>query len=234
MDYRYILFDLDGTLTQSGPGIMNSVRYALKKMGFPELPEETLRKFVGPPLADSMMRYSRMTREQAAQAIVCYREYYTAKGMFENTLYPGVEKMLRDLKEGGRVLALSTSKPELFAGQILEHFHISAYFTAVCGASMDEKRVEKAEIIACTLEALGIGGREKQDVLMVGDREHDVFGARQNRLDCLGVLYGYGSRAELAEAGARYIAQTAQDAARMILSADGAPAAGCKTPADPV
>lgn len=219
MNYKYILFDLDGTITESGPGIMNSVRYALEKMGFPTLPEETLRKFIGPPLAESMMRYSDMTGEQAAQAIVCYREHYTKKGIFENALYPGVETMLRELKENGKILALSTSKPELYAKQILAHFQVESYFSAVCGASMDEKRVEKAEIIACTLDELGLAEAQKREVLMVGDREHDVLGARKNGLDCLGVLYGYGSRRELEDAGARFIAASAQEAARMILSA---------------
>ncbi|EET61603.1 haloacid dehalogenase-like hydrolase [Marvinbryantia formatexigens DSM 14469] len=218
MHYQYILFDLDGTITESGPGIMNSVRYAVQKMGFPELPKETLRKFVGPPLADSMQKYCGMTPAEAKEGIACYREYYTSKGIFENSLYPGVEDMLKRLQKGGKILALATSKPEQFAKQILEYFHIDDCFTVVCGASMDEKLVEKAAIITCALQALGIDEAQKKDVLMVGDREHDVLGAKANGLDALGVLYGYGNLAELKDAGAAYIARTAEEAADMILA----------------
>ncbi len=217
MHYQYILFDLDGTITESGPGIMNSVRYAVQKMDFPALPEETLRKFVGPPLADSMQKYCGMSPEEAKKAITCYREYYTSKGIFENSLYPGVRDMLKTLKENGRVLALATSKPEVFAKQILEYFHIDTCFDVVCGASLDEKLVEKAAIITYALQSLGIDEAHKKDVLMVGDREHDVLGAKENGLDALGVLYGYGDLAELQHAGAAYIAQTAEEATDMIL-----------------
>ncbi len=217
MQYSYLLFDLDGTLTQSGPGITNSVRYALRKMGARELPQETLEKFVGPPLADSFMRFAGMTQEQAKRAISCYREYYASKGIFENSVYPGVEAMLQALRDGGKVLALATSKPELFAGQILAHFHLTDYFSAVCGAAMDEKRVNKEEVIRYTLDALKITEAEKPYALMIGDREHDVLGAAQNGLDCLGVLYGYGSRGELEKAGARKIAATAREVAEMVL-----------------
>ncbi len=218
MHYSYILFDLDGTITESGPGIMNSVRYALDKMQFPPLPEDMLRRFVGPPLAQSFMRFSHMTAEEAARGIACYREYYVPKGMFENSLYDGVMDMLRMLKNGGRVLALATSKPEVYAKKILEHFQADAYFSAVCGALLNEKRVEKAEIIAYTLDTLGLTEADKKQVLMVGDRENDVHGAKENGLDCLGVLYGYGDRQELEKAGADYIAASPVEAARMILS----------------
>ena len=221
MHYKYILFDLDGTITESGPGIINSVRYAVQKMGYPVLPEETLRKFVGPPLADSMQKYCGMTPSEAKKAITLYRDYYTSKGIFENSLYPGVEDMLKALKDGGKVLALATSKPELFAKQILEYFHIDDLFTVICGASMDEKLVEKAAIITNALQALGIDEMHKKDVLMVGDREHDVLGAKANNLDTLGVLYGYGDLPELQQGGAAYLAQTAGEAADMILGASG-------------
>ena len=221
MHYKYILFDLDGTITESGPGIINSVRYAVQKMGYPVLPEETLRKFVGPPLADSMQKYCGMTPSEAKKAITLYRDYYTSKGIFENSLYPGVEDMLKALKDGGKVLALATSKPELFAKQILEYFHIDDLFTVICGASMDEKLVEKAAIITNALQALGIDEMHKKDVLMVGDREHDVLGAKANNLDTLGVLYGYGDLPELQQEGAAYLAQTAGEAADMILGASG-------------
>lgn len=218
MKYSWIFFDLDGTLTESGSGIMNSVKYALRKMGKPELPEETLRRFVGPPLSDSFVRFCGCTPEEAKQGIVFYREHYTSGGMFENELYAGVEEMLRTLKDAGLRLAIATSKPELFSVQIAEHFHLAAYFEAICGATTDETRVKKSDVIAYTLKKLRITPEQKASVLMVGDREHDILGAKENGLDSMGVLYGYGSREELRKAGADYIAETASEAAEKILA----------------
>lgn len=218
MKYSWIFFDLDGTLTQSGPGIMNSVKYALRKMGKTELPEETLRRFIGPPLSDSFVRFCGCTPEEAKQGIVFYREYYTSGGMFENELYSGVEDMLRALKDAGLRLAIATSKPEFLSVQIVAHFHLDQYFEAVCGATADEKRVKKSDVIAYTLETLGITQEQKASVLMVGDREHDILGAKENGLDSMGVLYGYGSREELCEAGADHIVGTASEAAEKILA----------------
>lgn len=218
MKYNWIFFDLDGTLTQSGPGIINSVKHALRKMGKPELPEETLRHFIGPPLSDSFVKFCGCTQEEAKQGIVFYREYYTSGGMFENELYSGVEEMLRKLKNAGLRLAIATSKPEFMSVQIAEHFHLNQYFEAICGATVDEKRVKKSDVIAYALEMLGISQEQKDAVLMVGDREHDIFGAKENGLDSMGVLYGYGSREELCEAGADYIVGTAHEAAEKILT----------------
>lgn len=218
MNYNYIFFDLDGTITESGPGIMNSVAYALDKLGAKAQPQSVLKKFVGPPLAQSFMNFCGIPREQTDYAISLYREYYRKNGMFENSVYPGVEKMLADLKAGGKKLAVATSKPENFSVQILEHFHLIDYFEIVCGATMDEKRVNKEEVIAYTLESLRINDERKKTVLMVGDREHDIIGAKKNGLDSMGVLYGYGSRGELEAAGADYIAETASEIADRILS----------------
>lgn len=218
MKYTHILFDLDGTLTESGPGIMNSVRYVLNKLGKPQQPPEVLRKFVGPPLAHSFMHFCGFTEAEANSAIYTYREYYHEKGMFENSVYPGVEEMLKSLKAAGLRLAVATSKPELLSIQILKHFHLDHYFEVICGATMDEKRVKKGEIIAYALEILGISSEEKKRVLMIGDREHDIFGAKENGLDSMGVLFGYGNREELEQAGADFIAETAKGAAEKILS----------------
>lgn len=211
MSYQYIFFDLDGTLTESGPGIMNSVGYSLKKMGQQEQPESILRKFVGPPLAQSFMNYCGIPQEEVNRAISLYREYYVKHGMFENKVYPGVKELLEELKESGKILAVATSKPEPLSIRILEHFELDDYFAVICGATMDEKRVTKDEVIHYTLNRLGIREEEKKSVLMVGDREHDIFGAKKNRLDSLGVLYGYGSRQEFEAAGADYIAETVQE-----------------------
>ncbi len=214
--YQSILFDLDGTLIESGPGILNSLRYTLDRMGFPPLPDETLRKFVGPPLTESMMRFCGMTEEEAAKAIACYRTYYAKSGIYEAELYPGIAELLDALRASGKTLAVATSKPEPYARRILAHFGIAPYFSAVCGASMDEKHVGKAAIIGCALAQLGIPQEQKQSVLMVGDREHDVLGAKENGIACLGVLFGYGSRAELLGAGADGVVETAKEALEWI------------------
>lgn len=218
MNYQYILFDLDGTITESGPGIMNSVAHALKKLGAKEQPESILRKFVGPPLAQSFMKFCGIPKEQTDYAISLYREYYKRQGMFENRIYPGVEEMLDLLKKNGKKLAIATSKPEVFSVQILEHFHMADYFELICGATLDEKRVKKEEVIQYTLESLKIQPGDKKKVLMVGDREHDILGAKRNGLDSLGVLYGYGSRPELAGAGADYIVETAMEIPKLLLN----------------
>lgn len=218
MKYRYILFDLDGTLTESGPGIVRSVRYGIEKMGFEVPSEEILQTFVGPPLVESLMIHCKISKAEALQTIDCYREYYTSKGMFENSVYDGVEKMLEALKESDRKLAVATSKPEVYARRILEYFHLDGYFDVVCGATFDERRVEKADIISDVLREFAITEAQKKDVLMVGDRLHDICGAKKNGIDSLGVLFGYGGREELEQAGADYLAASAPEAAQMILA----------------
>ena len=220
MKYQYILFDLEGTITESAPGILNSVRYALKKMGFSIRDEEELLQFIGPPLVDSMKKYYGMNEEQAEQAVVFYREYFSQKGMFENSVYEGIEESLKILSESGKKLAIATSKPEVYSVRIVEHFGLADKFEKICGASMDKSRNEKAGVIRYTLEMLGIPDEEKASVLMVGDRRHDIIGAKQNGLDSMGVLYGYGNRNELEEAGADYIAESAMDVAKIILQLD--------------
>lgn len=220
MKYQYILFDLDGTITESAPGILNSVRYALKKMGFAIRDEEELLQFIGPPLVDSMKKYYSMNEEQAEQAVVFYREYFSQKGLFENSVYEGIEESLKLLSESGKKHAIATSKPEEYSVRIIEHFGLTDKFEKICGATMDKSRNEKADVIRYTLEMLGIPDEDKGSVLMVGDRRHDIIGAKQNGLDSMGVLYGYGDRNELEEAGADYIAESAIDVAKIILKLD--------------
>lgn len=212
---RTALFDLDGTLTESGPGITRSVAYSLRKFGISEPDQKKLDRFVGPPLIDSYMRYYGFSYDQAKQAVVYYREYYETKGLFENRVYDGVEDMLRTLRDGGVQCVVATSKPEQFAVQILEHFGLDGYFSCVAGASMDESRTDKGEVIAYALEKAGI--ERKEQTIMVGDREHDVLGAKRNGLPTVGVLYGYGSREELTSAGAVFLAEMPQQAAAYIL-----------------
>ncbi len=215
MKRRYILFDLDGTLTDPGLGITRSVQYALKTYGIEETDRTKLYPFVGPPLKDSFIRYYGFSEKQAMEAIGRYREYFTAKGMFENEVYDGIPRMLSLLKEAGAELAVATSKPEEFSVQILRHFELYRYFNCVCGASMDETRVKKGEVIGYTLETMGVN--DPRQALMVGDREHDILGARENGLDCVGVLYGYGGREELKKAGAYRIVETVGELAEYLL-----------------
>ena len=217
MKYKYILFDLDGTITESGPGIVNSVEYALHKLGYEEKDRESLKRFIGPPLTESMMKFYKMTEEQADQGVVYYREYQVKKGIFENSIYDGFIDSIKKLKEAGLTLAVATSKPEKFAKIIADNFDFAKYFACVCGATMDEARINKADVIRYTLDTLGISEEEKKSVLMVGDREHDILGAKANGLDGMGVLYGYGDRKELENAGADYIVNTTNDIADLIL-----------------
>lgn len=202
---RNLLFDLDGTLTDPSLGITNSILYALKKMGMPLPERESLYRFIGPPLIPSFQQFLGMTPEEATDALAAYREYFSVTGLFENTPYPGIAKSLGYLKTAGFRLYLTTSKPEQFAERILDHFGMAVYFDRICGASMDEKRVSKADVIRYTLEMSGHTGEESESV-MIGDRRHDIEGAKETGLFSLGVLWGFGSREELTEAGADYIA----------------------------
>ena len=210
--FDVVLFDLDGTLTESGIGITRSVAHSLRKFGIEEQDQAKLDRFVGPPLIDSYMRYYGFSREQAVLAVEYYREYYAVTGIFENRVYDGVETMLQTLKDLGKVCVLATSKPEHYAVQILEHFNLSRHFSCVAGATMDEKRTNKADVIAYALERVGNTGK----TVMVGDRHHDVEGAKAHGLPCIGVLYGYGSREELETAGADYLAETAEEILKFV------------------
>ena len=209
--YRTILFDLDGTLTESGIGITRSVAYALRKHGIEETDQKKLDRFVGPPLIGAFMEFYGFSYPQAVQAVADYREYYAVKGIFENRVYDGVIPMLQKLQEAGKRCVLATSKPEHYAVQILAYFGLAPYFDVVAGATMDETRTNKAEVIAYALQQTGA-----LNALMVGDREHDIHGAKANGLDSVGVLYGYGSREELEAAGATYLATTAEDILKFV------------------
>ena len=199
-----ILFDLDGTLTDPALGITNAVSYALKHYGIDEDYQNLLR-FIGPPLVDSFMEYYGFDQEKAQEAIVYYREYFSDKGMYENEVYNGMENLLAALKDKGYILAVATSKPEEFAKKILDHFHLSHYFTEICGATMDSSRSKKGDVIAYALNQLKISN--PNTAIMVGDRQHDIVGAHQNQLKAIGVLYGYGDEAEMKEYQADYIAK---------------------------
>ena len=207
--YKYILFDLDGTLTDPGIGITNSVMYALRKFGIEVEDRTSLYKFIGPPLLDSFQNYYGFTKEQSEEGIKYYREYFKPYGLYENEVYSGIEELLKSLKGIGKTIVVATSKPEEFAVEILKHFHLIEYFDFVGGASMDEKRVRKADVIAYALDKCSVV--DLQSVVMIGDREHDINGAKQIGIDSIGVLYGYGNYEELKQAGADYIVSTPEE-----------------------
>lgn len=194
MRFKNYLFDLDGTLTDPGLGIKNSIRYALCKMGKPILPDETLDAFIGPPLLDSFQKYCNATPEEAETLLQYYREYFKEKGMFENLVYPGIPEVLAKLKSQGAALYVATSKPEPFAKQILEHFDLASYFTFIGGSTLDETRTKKEEVIRYVLQENGLNA---DACLMVGDRYYDIEGARSCGMKVAAVLFGYGSREEL-------------------------------------
>ena len=206
MKYQHIFFDLDGTLTDSADGIVNSVRYALEKQGIVPPAREQLLPFVGPPLLDSFHKYYGMDREQGMQAIEAYREYFTDRGWKENSVYEGIPEVLKQLKDAGAHLYIATSKPEPFAKRIAEHFGLDGYFDRIAGATLDERITGKGQVIQMLLEELADIPVSK--IVMVGDREHDVYGAKEHGIACVVVLYGYGSRKELEQAQAMTICPT--------------------------
>lgn len=212
--WNTILFDLDGTLTDSAPGITNSVAYALAHFGIHEEPGDLL-KFVGPPLNESMAEFYGFSPEQTAEAITVFREYFVEKGWCENAPYPGIEALLRDLRAAGLRLMVATSKPEVQAVRILKHFGLADYFERICGAPPgNEDGARKAAIIH---RALSYVSNDTASVVMVGDRRHDVAGAHETGLPCVGVLYGYGGREELEKAGADFIVEDIAELKALLL-----------------
>jgi phosphoglycolate phosphatase len=194
-DRNCILFDLDGTLSDSGEGIMNSVRYALGHFGL-EADSRVLRTFIGPPLKDSFRNHFGFNDEQINEAIRIYRQFYDEHGFFQNRLYPGILELLGDLAQAGKTLAVATTKAEYYAHKTLEYLGIDRFFPKelVVGAYLDGTRSNKAEVIATVLERLGGGTAEK---VMVGDRKFDILGAKANGLDVIAVTYGFGDREEI-------------------------------------
>lgn len=209
---QVVLFDLDGTLTDSGEGIVNSVRYALEKFGTPAEEGASLQCFIGPPLAEQFQKYCHVSKEDGERLVEYYREYYADKGIYENRLYNGITELLARLKGSGKKLAIATSKPERYARMIAEYFGIDGYFAYIGGAHMDGRRTRKAEVIAYVLESMGVCNLET--AVMIGDREHDIAGAAQTGIDSIGVLYGYGEEKELQ--GADRIAKTPGEIAEIL------------------
>lgn len=200
---QYVLLDLDGTLTDPGVGITNSVMYALAKFNIKETDRTKLYPFIGPPLMESFQRYYNMTPRESRQALDYYREYFSTKGLFENEVYDGCAQFLATLNAKGYSLILASSKPEIYVKQILDHFDLSKYFLFIGGSDFEETRVCKKDVIHYCLQSAKISAK---DSIMIGDRMHDVEGAKANGMKCIGVLYGYGSQKELEDAGANALA----------------------------
>ncbi|MCQ2596949.1 MAG: HAD family hydrolase [Treponema sp.] len=206
-----LLFDLDGTLTDPAQGITNGFINALKYFGL-EIPSyEKLCSFIGPPLIDTFKTQFGFDQEQALLGVKKYREYFGTVGLFENRVYDGIPELLQELKDAGYRLLVATSKPEEYSVKICDKFELSKYFEKICGSNMDESRARKAEVIAYALESAGITEEEKSKVLMIGDRLHDIEGAKENGIESCGILFGYGDRPEHEKAGADYIAETVKD-----------------------
>ncbi len=214
--YRTVLFDLDGTITDPGEGITNSVAYSLRRLGIAVPARGELNRFVGPPLLYSYETFIGLDKAQARRAVELYREYYVPTGMYENVVYPGIPSMLKALRQSGTEVVLATSKPEPFAVAILEHFNLLQYFDQIFGATIDETRTEKSEVIAFALKQLP--KRQGSNIVMVGDRDYDVLGAKKNGLECIGVSYGYGTDTELWAAGAVAIAADVPELQRILVS----------------
>ncbi|MFA5517998.1 MAG: HAD hydrolase-like protein [Spirochaetota bacterium] len=207
-NYKYILLDLDGTLTDPADGITNSIKYALNKYKIAAKREELL-KFIGPPLRDSFMKYYGFNREKAEEAVAYYREYFALTGIYENSIYPGVPEMLFRLKKSEKTLLLATSKPTVYANKVLEYFNIHEYFNMVSGSNLDGTMGTKSEVVEYALSFLPDSGLEL--AVMAGDREYDITGAVENKIDSIGVTWGFGTVDELVSAGATYIAKTVKE-----------------------
>ncbi len=206
---EYLLFDLDGTLTDPKVGITTCVQYALKAFGIEEPDPDKLEPFIGPPLKNSFMQFYHMSDEQAEAAVEKYRERFKDIGLFENEVYIGIPEMLKKLQKKGMHLAVASSKPTVFVERILEHFGMKQYFEVIVGSELDGRRVNKDEVVAEALRQLfGERAIEKDKVYMIGDRKFDVEGARVQGVESVGVSYGYGSLQELQEAGADYIVES--------------------------
>lgn len=214
--YRAILFDLDGTLTASAEGITKSVQYALLKLGIDEPDLQKLEGFIGPPLLDQFMNAYGMDEMTARQAVVYYRERYEEKGIYENEVYPGVRELLKALKAQGYQLGVASSKPVFYVKQILERFGLTGFFSVIEGSQMDGRRTSKGEVIQEALKNLKMENCREQTV-MVGDRKHDVQGAREAGIDCVAVSYGYGSVQELQQANPVMIAPAIEGVQRFFL-----------------
>ncbi|MED0904162.1 HAD family hydrolase [Bacillus nitratireducens] len=207
--YKTFLFDLDGTLTDPKEGIINSVLYALEKIGIEEVNISELDSFIGPPIQQSFIDRYNMNEIEGERAVFYFREYLKQSGLLENKVYDGITTLLQELKDAGNRLFVATSKPTVFAKQVIEHFQLTTFFEEIVGSNLDGTRIKKEEIIAHILQTNE--ELEKEEMVMIGDRKHDVIGANSNGIASIGVLYGYGSELELSDAGAIHIVKDVEE-----------------------
>ena len=216
MSWDVVLFDLDGTLTDSGLGVANGVLYALAQMGFPKPNDDELKKYLGPPLWTSFSDYAGMNESQTIEAVRLYREYYNETGAYENSVYPGIPELLARLVSDGKRLAVATSKVDYAAVNILQHFNMDHFFDVIAGSDeTGELRGTKSLVIGHALAELRMC--DGTSVVMIGDREHDILGAKEHGIPGIGVLFGYGDRAELESAGAVEIVSDVSELATALL-----------------
>ena len=208
---KAILFDLDGTLTDSGEGIINCAQYAFQQMGYPVPPREGMGVFVGPPLWDTFEKFG-IPKERTDEAVQIFRSRYVPIGKFENTPYPGIRELLEALGAEGSLLYVATSKPETTAVEVLEHFDLARYFDRICGADLEKKRNSKDAVIAYLLNMTG----SDAEMVMVGDTEYDVLGAAAHGIPTIGVSWGYGDVAAMEKAGAKAIANSTKELLEML------------------
>ncbi len=212
--FDILLFDLDGTLTNSGEGIARGVDIALRSIGIEEKDFGKHLRFIGPPIAESFNRFYGLEGEVLENAVTAFRAYYNKTGLFVNFPYEGIEDVLKELKENGKVLCLATSKPEDLALRVLERFDLVKYFDIICGSDFSVNRDSKTLVVEEVLKTLNV--LDKSKVLMIGDRLHDIEGAKNNGIKCLGVLYGFGSQEEFEEYQADYIIENVKDLLQLI------------------
>ncbi len=208
MTYKNILFDLDGTLTDPKLGITNSIIFSLNKLKIEAPDNDDLVHFIGPPLSESYESTYQLTGDRNHLAIDYYREYFSDKGLYENKVYEGIEELLKTLTAEGRRLFVATSKPVTFAEQIIDYFHLGSYFEAIAGSELDGTRAQKHEVISHVMQHYDLNA---EDCVMIGDRKHDLIGARRNDMDAIGVLYGYGSLVELEDEKPSKIVESVQE-----------------------
>ena len=208
---KAVLFDLDGTLTDSGEGIINCAVFAMERLGIPVPPREELGVFVGPPLWDTFRQFG-VPSDRVDEAVEIFRSRYVPIGKFENTPYPGIRETLEALRAQGRKLYVATSKPEVTAREILEHFDLPRYFTEICGATVDKTRTSKEDVIAYLLSLDAC----RENSVMVGDTAFDVIGAAAHGIPTIGAAWGYGKTEDMVSAGAAAIARSPEDLLRII------------------
>lgn len=212
LNFDYLLWDLDGTLTASAPGIINCVKYALSSFGMEETDEKKLNLFIGPPLTESFKRIYGFSDEMAKKALLKYQERYTEKGIYENSLFDGIKETLSALKEKGKHLIVATAKPEMYMNPILRNFDIAQYFEFAGGADLASGRDSKEQVIAYVLKERSLESQVRSGrVLMIGDRNNDIEGARKNGIPCCACLWGYGSMEEFKQFNADFVIDTPSD-----------------------